>query len=378
MPDPNTAAPVVAPVVETPAVAAPVETPTVDAGADSGDALDQSILDAWDDAGIESDPEEADADTTPEPETAKTAVEDSAAVVTPEKPAQVTQQEADDLATALGLPAPPTDPKERQKWWTKKLNYSKVHQVVTDREKKLTDAHTAALTEHTTKIQKHEARLSNVDKIEKIMNDDPLEFVQMLHDKLPGYAELFERLGLKIGSDGGGAGSRREAPAQDEMPQPDYDLGNGQFTYSVEGLQKRDEWHARQVEARVMQRLSPLLQRQQAEEEAIAAEQVIAANIPAARTQLERAEATRPLFKEHKAEILAKLRSDPQMGLEDAYWDVVGPKLQTDRNKMRQELIEEQKRIPLSTTTGPSVAAHRSDDGDDLDSKLEVMLKGIV
>lgn len=67
-------------------------------------------------------------------------------------------------------------------------------------------------------------------------------------------------------------------PADDPMPGPDLDLGNGMKTYSVQGLEARDAWKERQwmrkLEATVDGKLKPLTereQRQQAEAEADAA-----------------------------------------------------------------------------------------------------------
>ena len=223
--------------------------------------------------------------------------------------------------------------------------------------------------ETATKTQTYEQRLANVEKVEKIMQDDPAQYLQLLAQTFPAYAEL---LGGRVDA---GAG-RRDAPANDEMPQPDYELAPGQFTYSVEGLQKRDEWLARQVEARILKQFSPLTEKLEQEKQALAAQQLIEANIPAATKHLERMEATRPLFKEHKREILAKLQADAQLTVEDAYWDVVGPKLHTDRNRMRQEIIEEQKRIPRSTSATGNAPTRQTDESD-LDARIATAIKGL-
>jgi len=228
--------------------------------------------------------------------------------------------------------------------------------------------HKTAFADTTTKLKTYESRIVNVDKIEKIMQDDPAQYLQLLADTFPAYAQLLN---------GGGTAVRREAPAQDEMPQPDYDLGNGQFTYSVEGLQKRDEWLARQVEARITKQFAPLTQKLEQEKQALAAQQLIEVNIPAATKQLQRMEASRPLFKEHKREILAKLQADPTLAVEDAYWDVVGAKLQTDRNKIRQEIIEEQKRIPRSTSTTANAPTQKVEDENDLNARIATAIKGL-
>jgi hypothetical protein len=68
--------------------------------------------------------------------------------------------------------------------------------------------------------------------------------------------------------------------------------------------------------------------------------------------------------------------------VEEAYWDVVGPKIHNDRNKMRQELIAEQKKVPRSTSASSAIPASKTElsSEDALDAKLRAKFeqKGLL
>ena len=360
MPDPITPQAPTAPAVDT---TVDTTAPAVDSGSDGGEALDQSILDAWSDggldmAGLDEKDEQEPADP-PAASVADTTVED-APVGTPEAPAKVTQQEADDLAEALGLPAPPTNPKDRAKWWASKVNYSKVHKIVQEREKTLTDAHTAALAEHTGKIQQYEQKIGNIEHVEGIMRDNPVQFLEMLAQGDPRYADVFRQL----------AGQQQQQPADTSnvMPQPDYDMGNGNFTYSVEGLRKRDEWNARQVEARIMGQLSPLIKSHQESQ----SERWLQQQHGQLRQHIEHLGSTLPGFSENLEAIKDTFMADKSLGsMAHAYDRFMAKKNTTDHNKIRAEVVAEMKRIPKSTSAAPSTTAARTvDAGEDLDAHL--------
>jgi hypothetical protein len=59
---------------------------------------------------------------------------------------------------------------------------------------------------------------------------------------------------------------------------------------------------------------------------------------------------TWPGFKENEADILKTLQADSSISLERAYQKVVYPKLQTDRNKLREEVLKEINAQPRSTS----------------------------
>lgn len=153
---------------------------------------------------------------------------------------------------------------------------------------------------------------------------------------------------------------RVEAPPaaqEDPEPGPDVDLGNGRFTYSIEGLKKRDEWRERQWEKKLDARLKPLTEREQADKERADME-TRRQQTEARATDLLKEAQTWPMFGSFAAdgtltpfqqEVLAAFKADPKLTLHQAYMKVATPKWSADRNAVRQELIEEQNKAPRST-----------------------------
>jgi hypothetical protein len=57
-----------------------------------------------------------------------------------------------------------------------------------------------------------------------------------------------------------------------------------------------------------------------------------------------------PGFTEHESDILQTLKSNPKISLDAAYRQVVMPKMQADRNKVREEVLAELKTRPTTTS----------------------------
>jgi hypothetical protein len=139
-----------------------------------------------------------------------------------------------------------------------------------------------------------------------------------------------------------------------EMPDPDITLQDGSRTYSIDGLKKLLEWNTANVEARLMpkldERLKPWQEREQAAKAREEGEKVTNAVREKTRSLIAEAQ-NWPGFKEHEADILKALQADteqaraagkrPTLSLDAAYRQAVLPKLQADRNKMREELLKE-------------------------------------
>jgi hypothetical protein len=138
----------------------------------------------------------------------------------------------------------------------------------------------------------------------------------------------------------------------DQRPGPDLDLGNGQRTYSQAGLERLMAYERQQAvkeaQRHIMRDLAPLREQH-------AAQQHIAAASERVRTVLEDARQW-PGFKEHEAEIVTVLKANRKLSLDAAYRQVVLPKLTTDRNKLREELLKEIKGAPASTTAPTATA----------------------
>lgn len=169
------------------------------------------------------------------------------------------------------------------------------------------------------------------------------------------------------------------AAADDPMPQPDFDLGNGNTTYTLKGLQARDEWVKRQMmrdlEGKIEERFKPIAEREKAEKERADTAKA-QADVEARTAQQLQDAKTWPGWTEHSADILTALQEDSaqaeatgtrrKLSIEGAYRKVVVAKLLEDDGKKRERLLEEINKAPKSsalsrqTTDAPKTTGPRS------------------
>lgn len=236
---------------------------------------------------------------------------------------------------------PPQTPGQREN----RLPYSRVKAIVDKAQKKASEPYVKELETYKGKVTEYEGYLQNVQKFEDIMKNNHMEFLKLLV-KIPGYQEIFQQLAGSQAPKAQDAPGSTNAPAEDGMPEPDMQLADGTSVYSLDGLKKRDEWHAQQVENRIMGRVQkdyePLRQ-------AWEVGNYRAGKLKEIQTQLDEAR-TWPQFNENEAEIGKTLTEYPQLSLEGAYRHVVFPRLKADRETMRKELMQEMKNAPVSTS----------------------------
>ena len=224
-------------------------------------------------------------------------------------------------------------------------------------ELKLEDV-TGALTERNTKFTGYEERIKNVDTVEAVMASDPERFIRILATANP---EAYGRFAKVLEQ------AQAEAPAQpqkaltdDPEPEPDYDLGNGQMTYSREGMKKLREWDRRQglkeAESKFETRLKPFEDDRKAAADRQKVADQAAQDETKIRSQMEKA-AKWHGFVEHQDAILAALKQDKSLSLHDAYMSVVIPKLAADRTQMKQEALDEINKQPRSTSIATTASA---------------------
>lgn len=243
-----------------------------------------------------------------------------------------------------------------------KIGHSRVRVMVSKAEEKGAKAKEA---EYAPKIAQYESRLNEMERIGSVMDSDPDRFVSMLAAANPAYQKFLT---------GAGKPAAPAAPVPDEMPQPDGKLPDGTPAYTPEGFQKVLAWQATQVENRLAERYKPI-------ETAYKSQQAIEAQVPVVRAQMQKA-AKWEGFTEHQDEIISVLQADsaeaakfgrlPQLSLEDAYRQVVIPKLKaaneklkTDRNTMRAELLKELAAQPASTATVATAVVPAKGDSDE-------------
>ena len=360
--------------------------------------LEQTISDAVNDSITDGDTPDVDVtpDASPEPVEASTddAVAEPAAEAEPSaeipSPAAVAASEAtpaepqDEFAKLVGMPQVGVGGREnripysRVKKITEKAVNDKVSEVaeaalgrkLNDGEKAVdvVKAHVAKIPDLEAKVTDYETRLSAVGQFEDVMANEPQRFLQMLA-KIPAYKEFFEFVEQGAQALRGAPAATAQAgqslqaasvPAGDPMPEPDEELSDGSKVYSMEGLKSLLEWNARNVETRVTSNYEKQIKDLQSRYEPMASEwqerRRTEAALPVIRKKIEEAR-TWHMFNESEQDILEKLRSDPKISLEEAYRQVVFPKLIAERNKIRQEVLDEVKAAPTSTSVTPRVAS---------------------
>lgn len=284
------------------------------------------------------------------------------------QPEAVTKPGEDEFSKRFGIPAKSVTgrenrvPHSRVKKIVEKAEREAVARVTKEFESKLGPA-----TELSTKVQDYEQRLTKVGEFERVMENEPQKFLDML-STLPAYKGFFEFIAQAAKNiDAGGsnqprAGAPADSPYLDtaSMPKPDFPLPDGTSVYSLEGLAKRDEWLAKQVEAKVLasaekrlsERYAPIEQNWQQQ-------QLINQAMPVIQKQIAEAK-TWPNFDELEPEVIKLLQADANISLEGAYnrayQKTIIPRLTTDRNKMRSELLEEIRKKPV-TTAAPTGGA---------------------
>ena len=231
----------------------------------------------------------------------------------------VTQADVDELARELGIAATGTAK------WTTRVAYSKLHKVIQARDAKMKADHEAAVKQHTDRIAAYEQAVQQFDRL--VAN--PEQLLASLAQVHPAYARF-----AHPGSTAAAAG----------VPQQINTMADLQ----------------RVIDAHVAARLQPIEQERAGR---LAIEQAI----PRVKKQLEEAEKW-PLFTESKAEILANLKANPGVTLEQAYQKAVLPKLAAQRDTIRQEVLAELNGRPHSTTVTSTVTGRTAPDAGPMDT----------
>ncbi len=210
----------------------------------------------------------------------------------------------------------------------------------------------AQFSELETKTKDYESRLDTVGRFEQMMETQPQEFLRRL-STLPAYSDFFQFVQKALDSQNGQASASTpvaaSVPVGDEMPQPDEELADGTKVYSMEGLQALLSWRDKQVETRVTKQIEDRYKPIESEWQE---RRRIEATLPIVQAKIKEARSW-PLFNESEAEITAALERDPNLSLDAAYRFVVFPKLVSERNKMRDEVLTEVSRAPKATNLTP-------------------------
>lgn len=262
-------------------------------------------------------------DATVEPDSAEAASTTTASTVPGSTTQTAPQAEIDELAQALGI----TDQGKGK--WTARVAYSKLHKVIKERDEKRKAEHEAALRQSSEQFANVQRQIAEFDR----MVASPEHLLSALAQVHPAYGAYLARSGA----------APAPSQAHDTPPQFNTAADLQQYVQS-------------QIDRHVSERLAPIERERQSR-------QVLEAAIPRVRQQLAEAEKL-PMFSESKAEILAALQKNPEMGLHDAYMSIVVPKLAAGRDQVRQDVLAELKSRPHSTTVTSTVSGRAVSDAE--------------
>lgn len=222
-------------------------------------------------------------------------------------------------------------------------------------------------TEKQTIAQQAKQYSDYLDTLRASVAGDPKAFLSELAGIDPRYKSFLEQQAQQAPQ------TRQPAPENDPEPQPDYPLGDGRFTYSIEGLAKREAWMRRQIErdllGKVEERLKPLAEREEQQRQQQAQQELMRDVQARSQSQLQEAQ-TWPLFgkladdgslSEFQQAVLSELQKDsedaakagqrPKLTLEGAYIRIASKRYTEDDAAKRQRLMEEISKAPKSTAT---------------------------
>ena len=229
-----------------------------------------------------------------------------------------------------------------------RMPYKRHLRVLVNEAKRLRDRiggeHTKELTAREERAAKAEARAKEADEIDRLAEQDPDWYVALLAALHPEkYGKFVQRLSAAADD-----ATRVTKEDPDPEPGPDVKYEDGTLGYSPEQFNKVRAWDRRQVAKQVTtdirkeydSRLSPIENKTKAE---IDFEQRRVAR--AERTQQAVAGVFRRWGKDrvesHQKEIFAWLDKNPKSPLEDAVAAVLLPMLESDRAKVRSEVMKE-------------------------------------
>lgn len=220
-----------------------------------------------------------------------------------------------------------------------RIPYSRVKKIADAAEKRGAEPLLKRIAEIEPKLTEYDNLAKRVTEFEQVMTTDVPRFTQMLMS-IPAWQPFFAAIQDLQQRVAGQAQQTQQVVDQDPMPEPDDRETN---TYTMAGLKALMDWQARQVEAKVAQRYKPIEEQWQQQQQLAQLAPQVDAQIREARTW--------PQFTENENAIVEVLSKNPRATLESAYRQVVFPKLQANRDEMRQAILAEINKAPLSTST---------------------------
>lgn len=285
----------------------------------------------------------------------------------------------DDFEKKYGIPARSESGRENR------IPHSRVTKIVAKAAKEATDLATQQwepkVQELTTKLQTYEQQLGQHAQFNRVLAEDPVKFLDEFLVNVPAYKPFFDKVRDLLAREQSGTlgqPAAEQAPVADGMPEPDEKLPDGTMVYSMDGLRKLNAWtraeavkEAREAASKeVNDKYGTYFQEKDVERK-------IQSLMPGVQRQI--AEARQwPQFNENEQEIVKALQGNSRLTLEGAYRQVVFPKLSTDRNKVREEVMAEIKKAPRSTSpAGGAVKPVQTNEPRSIEDAIMDSIRGL-
>jgi len=213
--------------------------------------------------------------------------------------------------------------------------------------------------EHTTQFRSITSEIDNMKKGEWVMIHAPERFLELLPQVNPKYAEL---LAARVEA-------AKETPVADDMPEPDYDLGEGKGrTYSQNGIKSLVAWIRSDVKRELMAEQKKALKPY--EDERAVSQRIESAAQSLQRTVNE-ARQNWTGFKDWEKDIDAALKADTAGALtlwtaylkvRDAKHNEALSKATTDEKALRAKILKEMNAKPSSSSAAARSTSPKAED----------------
>ncbi len=378
------------------AIAAKWEADGLDATSDGMDtpSVEESAPIESDEPVVESEPVDDAApveDAPAEPDVDAPAVEETAPEAAVETVADAPKEEQDDLATALGLGKVPDDPKKRAAWWNTRVPYSKLHKIVTERNKAAQAKFDETLATHTAEIGGHKKYREEVGVVENFIKTNGREYLKTLMNIVPEqYGELLAPLFAGQYDAKAAASALPKADEPNPMPEPNVPLADGGSTYDINGLKSFAKWVQVETKKEMLKEFEPqlkFLSDSKKEQETKIAQTRRAEQSQKAINDAITEVASWEDGEANMAEIVAFSKTLPNhydvlSALSIAYKNVVVPKqkkaLQTSMEEMRKKVHEENKKLSVKKTAAsvnPAIRTSVVTDGKKVKSDRDIIME---
>lgn len=217
--------------------------------------------------------------------------------------------------------------------------------------KKLTDAHQQELKTRDDRLAEATTRF---EQEQQLASSNPAQFLQTVIQRNPAIQEYLRQQAAAF-TTAQKPTVAATPPTDDPMPGPDLPDG-----YSLEGLKKRDDWVARQVEKRVIDKVTSDQEKRfgpiEKEWQARKTQEAIAPRVRQQHATLHQVWGT-SLLKAHEAEIVSALKANPSTPADQVVARVLVPKIQAQREAIRQDIVREMQARPAAATRSAPAAS---------------------